>query len=82
MLYYVYNGERYDKTIKITRTSRLGLCLYSTVSNPSYYYRTGDIMKNVILFPVSDKMKKIANAKHKQNARDEIKKLTALRRAK
>ncbi len=44
LLYYVYNGERYDKTIKITRTSRLGLCLYSTVSNPSYYYRTGDIM--------------------------------------
>lgn len=37
-------------------------------------------MKNVIQFPVSDKMKKIANAKHKQNARDEIKRLTALRR--
>lgn len=37
-------------------------------------------MKNVIQFPVSDKMKKIANAKHKQNARDEIKRLTSLRR--
>ena len=37
-------------------------------------------MKNVIQFPVSDKMTKIANAKHKQNARDEIKRLTSLRR--
>jgi len=37
-------------------------------------------MKNVIQFPVSDKMKKIANDKHKKNARDEIKRLTALRR--
>ena len=37
-------------------------------------------MKNVIQFPVSDKRKKIANAKPKQNARDEIKRLTALRR--
>jgi hypothetical protein len=37
-------------------------------------------MKNIIQFPVSNKMKKIANAKHKQNARDEIKRLTALRR--
>jgi hypothetical protein len=37
-------------------------------------------MKNIIQFPVSDKMKKIANAKHKQNARDEIKRLTSLRR--
>jgi len=39
-------------------------------------------MNNVIQFPISDKMKKIANAKHKQKARDEIKRLTALRRAK
>ena len=39
-------------------------------------------MNNVIQFPISDKMKKIANAKHKQKARDDIRKLTALRRAK
>jgi len=39
-------------------------------------------MNNVIQFPIPDKMKKIANAKHKQKARDEIRKLTALRRAK
>ena len=38
-------------------------------------------MKNVIQFPVSDKMKKIANAKHKQNARDEIKRRLVERRA-
>jgi len=39
-------------------------------------------MNNVIQFPISDKMKKIANAKHKQEARDEIKRLITLRRSK
>ena len=39
-------------------------------------------MNNVIQFPISDKMKKIANAKHKQKARDEIKRLITLRRSK
>ena len=39
-------------------------------------------MKNVIQFPLTEKRKRQLNAEHKQNARDEIKRLTALRRAK
>jgi hypothetical protein len=39
-------------------------------------------MKNVIQFPLTEKRKRQLNAEHKQNARNEIKKLTALRRAK
>ena len=39
-------------------------------------------MKNVIQFPLTEKRKRQLNAEHKQNARNEIKKLTALRRTK
>jgi hypothetical protein len=39
-------------------------------------------MKNVIQFPLTEKRKRQLNAEHKQNARNEIKKLTALRGAK
>ena len=39
-------------------------------------------MKNVIQFPLTEKRKRQLNAEHKQNARDKIKRLTALRRAK
>lgn len=39
-------------------------------------------MENVIQFPLTEKRKRQLNAEHKQNARNEIKKLTALRRAK
>jgi len=39
-------------------------------------------MKNVIQFPLTEKRKRQLNAEHKQKARNEIKLLTALRRAK
>jgi hypothetical protein len=39
-------------------------------------------MKTLIQFPLTEKRKRQLNAEHKQNARNEIKKLTALRRAK
>jgi len=37
---------------------------------------------NVIKFPLTEKRKIQLNAEHRQKARDEIKKLTALRRSK
>jgi hypothetical protein len=37
---------------------------------------------NVIKFPLTEKRKSQLNAEHRQKARDEIKKLTALRRSK
>lgn len=37
-------------------------------------------MKNIIEFPLTEKRKKQLNAEHKQKARDEIKRLIALRK--
>ena len=39
-------------------------------------------MENLIQFPLTEKRKRQLNAEHKQKARDEIKKLTALKRSK
>jgi len=39
-------------------------------------------MKNVIQFPLTEKRKRQLNAEHKQKARDEIKRLSALRGSK
>jgi len=39
-------------------------------------------MENLIQFPLTEKRKSQLNAEHKQKARDEIKKLTALKRSK
>jgi hypothetical protein len=39
-------------------------------------------MNNIIKFPLTEKRKRQLNAKHKQEARDEIKRLTTLRRSK
>jgi len=36
-------------------------------------------MKNIIEFPLTEKRKRQLNAEHKQNARNEIKKLISLR---
>ena len=39
-------------------------------------------MENLIQFPLTEKRKSQLNSEHKQKARDEIKKLTALKRSK
>jgi len=40
------------------------------------------IMKNIVQFPLTEKRKRQLNAEHKQNARNEIKRLISLRGSK